>query len=134
MMCNRSGPKSSAGVSLTNLEAALVTSHDFVVSAAMPLQLVPSVTRHLLGRTTRDAEVDHLPLPATSLAVYVAVMILRWYRNMRPAAIGQRCVWDPSCSRYAELAIRQHGALRGLFATMSRLLRCRPAKGGIDLP
>ena len=133
-MRNRSELESPLVVSLGNFEAGLGISHQFIVSPATPLHLIPSVTRHIFGRTARDAEIDQLPAPAPSWMVYLAVMVLRWYRKIRPASIGQRCVWDPSCSRYAELAIRQRGMFRGLIAAVSRLVRCRPAKGGIDLP
>jgi putative membrane protein insertion efficiency factor len=32
----------------------------------------------------------------------------------------------PSCSHYAEDAVRQHGAARGLALAIRRLLRCHP--------
>lgn|GEM_PF-1711663 len=131
-MCNQSELESPGVVSFGNFDAGF--SHQFIISPTTPLHLIPSVTRHIFGRTARDAEIDQLPAPATPLTVYVAVLMLRWYRKMRPASIGQRCVWDPSCSRYAELAIRKRGMFRGLVATVSRLVRCRPAQGGIDLP
>ena len=133
-MCDRPQLESPVVASLDDLEGDLGVSHQFMISPMTPLHLIPAVTRHLFGRTARDAEVDQLPAPATPLTVYWAVMVLRWYRRMRPASVGQRCVCDPSCSRYAELAIRQHGMFRGLVATAGRLVRCRPAKGGIDLP
>jgi putative component of membrane protein insertase Oxa1/YidC/SpoIIIJ protein YidD len=106
----------------------------FVISSATPVALVPSITRHLVGRTWRDTDVDRLPAPEAPLSVRFAVATLRWYRHVRPPSIGNRCVWDPSCSRYAELVIRQRGVLRGLLATIHRLAKCRPARGGIDLP
>jgi hypothetical protein len=43
------------------------------------------------------------------------------------------CRFEPSCSRYAEEAVRKHGALVGTRLTVSRLLRCHPFRpGGLD--
>jgi len=43
------------------------------------------------------------------------------------------CKYEPSCSRYAEEAIRVHGPLRGTLLMTWRVLRCNPfSKGGYD--
>lgn len=43
------------------------------------------------------------------------------------------CRFEPSCSRYAEEAVRKHGALLGTRLAISRLLRCHPFRpGGFD--
>ena len=43
------------------------------------------------------------------------------------------CKYYPSCSSYAVLAIRRHGALRGSWLAVRRLGRCHPwAAGGVD--
>lgn len=39
------------------------------------------------------------------------------------------CRFEPSCSRYAEEALRRHGAFRGGWLTVRRLARCRPGGG-----
>ena len=45
------------------------------------------------------------------------------------------CKYEPSCSCYAEQAIRRHGVARGLGLAGWRLLRCNPwSKGGYDPP
>jgi hypothetical protein len=36
------------------------------------------------------------------------------------------CRMSSSCSNYGLLAVREHGAVRGLLLTLGRLLRCRP--------
>jgi putative membrane protein insertion efficiency factor len=36
------------------------------------------------------------------------------------------CRFTPTCSAYAQAALAEHGALRGSWLTVRRLLRCRP--------
>ncbi len=44
------------------------------------------------------------------------------------------CRFYPSCSSYAAEAVELHGASRGGFLTVRRLVRCHPWGGhGIDL-
>jgi uncharacterized protein len=44
-----------------------------------------------------------------------------------PAArIGLRCRFTPTCSRYAETAIRRDGIARGGLRALGRVLRCTP--------
>lgn len=49
---------------------------------------------------------------------------------------GVRCRFEPSCSRYAEGAIRADGALVGTVRAAWRILRCGPwtAAGTVDPP
>lgn len=96
--------------------------------------LAPSVMRNLFGQTPTDAEVDALPLPSRPILIRVSVRVLRSYRALISPRLGTRCVFDPSCSRYAELALRQDGVVRGVSKTIMRLTRCRPGHGGVDLP
>ena len=39
------------------------------------------------------------------------------------------CRFEPSCSHYAQDAIAEHGALRGVILAVKRLLRCHPWGG-----
>lgn len=46
-----------------------------------------------------------------------------------------QCLYTPSCSEYADLAIQKYGVIKGSLKTCGRLLRCGPwGKGGKDLP
>ncbi len=43
------------------------------------------------------------------------------------------CRYEPTCSHYAEQAIRQHGPVRGLALATGRVCRCHPwSRGGYD--
>jgi putative membrane protein insertion efficiency factor len=54
----------------------------------------------------------------------------------RLGALGVRCRFTPTCSRYAEGAIRRHGSAVGTARAAWRLLRCGPwtPAGTVDPP
>ena len=61
------------------------------------------------------------------------VWLVRGYRRALSPWIPPRCRFYPSCSAYAEEALRRHGALRGSWLTVRRLARCHPFHpGGVD--
>lgn len=95
--------------------------------------LRPSVERKLTGTTKLDSEVSNLPVPERPISIKLSVILLRFYRKVAPHSLRCRCVLDPSCSHYSELAIRQHGLFIGMKLTFMRLKRCKPGAGGIDL-
>ena len=44
-----------------------------------------------------------------------------------------QCIFLPTCSEYAYVAIARHGWLRGTKLAIRRLSRCHPlSKGGLD--
>jgi uncharacterized protein len=59
--------------------------------------------------------------------------LIRAYRLTFAGMFGGQCRFSPSCSHYAEDAIRSHGVLRGIALAGWRILRCNPfGAGGID--
>lgn len=55
------------------------------------------------------------------------------YRITLSGWLGGQCRFFPSCSHYAEDAIRMHGALRGVLMAGWRIARCGPfTPGGVD--
>lgn len=48
-----------------------------------------------------------------------------WYQRAAEGRLSP-CRFFPSCSEYGREAIETHGARRGLWLTLRRLLRCRP--------
>lgn len=62
------------------------------------------------------------------------IVLIRFYRLLISPFLGNRCRFYPSCSHYAEEAIKERGLLIGGCLAIWRLLRCHPlSKGGIDL-
>jgi len=59
--------------------------------------------------------------------------LVRAYRYFISPLLPMACRFYPSCSLYAEQALREHGALRGAWLTTHRLCRCGPwHRGGFD--
>ena len=77
------------------------------------------------------------PARARPLARRVAVAVLRapitGYRWFVSPFLPAVCRHVPSCSAYAEEAISRHGAWRGGWLAVSRLMRCHPwGSQGLD--
>jgi uncharacterized protein len=59
--------------------------------------------------------------------------LIRAYQLILSPWLGPRCRFYPSCSCYAHAAIETHGALRGSWLALRRVLRCHPFnEGGYD--
>jgi putative membrane protein insertion efficiency factor len=59
--------------------------------------------------------------------------LIGFYRYAIAPLIGPCCRFEPSCSRYALLAIDTHGPWRGAWLTIKRIVRCQPWGGqGFD--
>ncbi len=61
------------------------------------------------------------------------VGLIRVYRATLSGWLGGQCRFYPTCSHYAEEAIRERGALMGTALAVWRILRCNPfGDGGLD--
>jgi putative membrane protein insertion efficiency factor len=64
----------------------------------------------------------------------VLLLGIEAYRLLLSPLLGGHCRFWPSCSAYAEEALRRHGAGRGTLLAVRRVLRCHPFhRGGVDL-
>lgn len=93
----------------------------------------PIVYRQLFKHTKRDIEIHTLPIPSKPLWLNFIIRLLRFYQKRISPKLGNRCVFDPSCSRYSEEAYRKKGFFKGTKLTFIRLLKCRSGNGGVDL-
>ena len=65
--------------------------------------------------------------------VALLLLPLHVYRRVISPALGPRCKYYPTCSAYAEQAVRELGIVRGTIVASWRLLRCNPfSNGGLD--
>jgi len=66
-----------------------------------------------------------------------ALAIFRLYKSVLSPALHvispSQCVYLPTCSEYAYIALTRFGAVKGSWLTLRRVARCHPlAKGGVD--
>ena len=63
----------------------------------------------------------------------ILLFFLRAYQFVLSPLVGNQCRFAPTCSQFAREAIERHGALRGSWLALGRVLRCHPwHEGGID--
>lgn len=69
-----------------------------------------------------------------SVVISIAVWPIGLYRSfVSPLKRVPSCRYLPTCSEYAEVAIRQRGVVMGTLLAMWRILRCNPlCRGGYD--
>ena len=61
------------------------------------------------------------------------ILMIRFYRACVAPLLGPCCRFVPSCSVYAEEAMRKKGAFLGSRLTLQRLCKCHPFHpGGFD--
>jgi uncharacterized protein len=62
-----------------------------------------------------------------------SIGLIRLYRMTLSGALGGQCRFYPTCSHYAEDAIRARGFVQGWALAIWRILRCNPfGKGGVE--
>ena len=59
--------------------------------------------------------------------------LVRFYQRQISPLFPPCCRFTPTCSQYALEAIQVHGAAKGVFLALKRILRCNPLfPGGYD--
>ncbi|MEE2819219.1 MAG: membrane protein insertion efficiency factor YidD [Planctomycetota bacterium] len=65
----------------------------------------------------------------------IFILFVRFYQITLRPFVGGFCRFNPTCSDYSIEAIKKHGAIKGGWKTIWRLLRCHPFGGcGYDPP
>lgn len=59
----------------------------------------------------------------------VLMGLIRFYRRGVSPLTPPSCRYSPTCSAYALEAVDRHGALRGSWLALRRILRCHPWGG-----
>jgi putative membrane protein insertion efficiency factor len=69
----------------------------------------------------------------SKLFVYPAFFLIRVYKYLISPLLPPSCRFYPSCSCYAEDALRKHGFIKGSWLAVKRVSRCHPfSAGGYD--
>ena len=64
---------------------------------------------------------------------WLALAFIKIYRVAISPLLGPRCRFLPTCSEFTQDAIHAHGASKGIFLGVKRLLKCHPWHvGGYD--
>ena len=83
--------------------------------------------------STETASDDSPPAARGGVAARALLLLIEVYRVTLAPLVGGFCRFLPSCSVYAEEAIRRHGAGEGSWLALRRILRCHPFhRGGFD--
>lgn len=69
------------------------------------------------------------PWIARNPAVWLMRGLVHAYRLVLSPLLGPSCRFQPTCSEYALDALSRHGAARGSWLTLRRMLRCHPWGG-----
>ena len=70
---------------------------------------------------------------ASRALTVLALVVLRIYRVVLRPMLGPACRFAPSCSHYAEDAVRSYGPAKGIRLAVARIVRCHPwSLGGWD--
>lgn len=70
---------------------------------------------------------------ARGALIWALLLPIRAYSRFISPMFPRRCRFYPTCSDYAQQAIRTHGVIRGSGLAVWRLVRCNPfSRGGVD--
>ena len=63
----------------------------------------------------------------------IMLFLIKVYRFFISPLLGDNCRFQPTCSEYAVEAIEAHGALKGGYFSIRRIIKCHPFyPGGYD--
>lgn len=64
---------------------------------------------------------------------YIFIYLIRGYQLVISPLLPKSCRFYPTCSEYSKQAFEMYGVFRGMWMTMTRILRCHPFHpGGYD--
>lgn len=64
---------------------------------------------------------------------YLVLKFFRFYQKYISPIFPPSCRFEPTCSNYGIEAVQEHGALKGGYLTIKRILKCHPLHpGGYD--
>ena len=67
------------------------------------------------------------------MAKRIVLGVLSFYKLAVSPYLPSQCRFHPTCSEYAADAVAEHGAVKGGWMGLKRLVRCNPwATGGFD--
>lgn len=72
-------------------------------------------------------------MPFSAFVTRAMILLIEFYRRYVSPFLAPSCRFQPSCSAYAQDALKRHGLRRGGWLALRRILRCHPwSEGGAD--
>ncbi|WP_296324313.1 membrane protein insertion efficiency factor YidD [Treponema sp. UBA3813] len=69
----------------------------------------------------------------SKIIVFILCLPIRFYRKFLSPLKPACCRFYPTCSAYALEALKKHGAVKGLYLSSKRIIKCTPLHtGGYD--
>lgn len=136
----------------TNIKDAILFSLMFVVLTGFATWLIYFVVYYVgilssLSQSMYEFTTNHPILTVViiyAVVFFVAVCVcsniivigvIRIYQHYAPEEIRRRCLFKPTCSEYAILAVQKYGVVIGLYKSINRLInRCKGNIYQIDCP
>jgi hypothetical protein len=63
-----------------------------------------------------------------------SIKLIKLYRIIAPKKLRQSCLFEPSCSEFAILALNKYGFVQGWKVALKRIKNCKQPNGGKDYP
>jgi len=104
------------------------------IDVDVPEEDRPRTLRRLGLKPSLDKAFDERQPNNKSLLGRPFALLCRLYRAVRPRVIGDRCAFEPSCSRYCEYCFETFPLRQALQLSRERLRLCKGDVGGVHLP
>lgn len=103
------------------------------VMAPTPLPGAPTEPGSGLAASDLPARARRLLGILLQVPARLAIALIALYRLVLSPVLPPACRYLPTCSEYAQDALRKHGFLKGSWMGLRRILRCHPGHpGGFD--
>lgn len=79
----------------------------------------------------KEAKKENLFLPESSNVLeWTGLVFIKFYQTFISSQDRPACVFEPTCSRYTEMAIKKYGFIKGVIMGADRLQRCHSGAFG----
>ena len=64
----------------------------------------------------------------------ILILLIRFYQKFISPMFPAKCRFYPTCSQYTLEAVKEHGAIKGTYLGIKRILKCHPFHEGVYDP
>lgn len=66
------------------------------------------------------------------IVILIFIIPIKVYQIFISPILPNSCIFNPTCSEYAIIAIKKYGIIYGLYLSIKRIIRCHPYSVGGD--